>query len=307
MANLADADRWRTLSEFVARWYSEPLQAKEHGAAQLDGVGPPALREWFSLVDGRLKTDADGSSAVGTVYPRRALFAAWPAVPEEEALSASDLLPVIGDGEGVASWGIRCEDAGDDPPVYPLGESPPFAGSLSALLTQELILDTVIDDAPRRSVLGRLRPGLRRLKYFELTATAVAFLESDRFAPLPGGSLERGVRSDPEHTLLVCGRGDYVHVLAASQEALQPLLELNAQHRAGQEERRAQERAAKAEQVAQADWTGPDLVAALEGIEDRLLRFQRVFLEDLRRHVSADTATPEMLLKAAKILEDRRP
>lgn len=318
-----DRARWAHLERFVARWYRDPLRPTDAVLARFPALGPAALREWFALVGERVERRGGFLS-----FPDPEVFATWPAVPSaaRARLFGPDvgrgLIQVIGCG-GHGGWGLHLKAEGDDPPVHGLedegGEmTGPFEGPLSALLTAAVIEETVsrlpARDGPEEGPLGPLAPGVRRLPREALGPRVEEHLRSSRFQPVadwPRLDREDAIRADPEQAVLLRHESQ-PHVLVRTESAWQELQELVARDRAAVEEERAAERrrlegatAAKLAALGEVPTTGPELLAALEAIQDRLLRFERAFLEDFRRQVRTGSPPPGLLLRAGQILRER--
>lgn len=284
------SERWFDLKAFVERWYRDPLQPSDAITRRFPKLGPPALVEWFELVGERLEE-------AFLSFPDPEVFSTWPKVPTATratlagADSARGVLPLVVCG-GHGGWGVEVQDPLPDPPVTLLeleGEtSEPFEGSLSSLLTAAVIVSTISNESP----LGPLAEGVRCLDPDQVGSELSAYLRGGDFEAgfwsFDGGEL----RQDAAGEVLVFDSGD-LNVLIHGERAWERIAALLPPEPSTPEPPRGD-----------AD-RGDALLERLEAASERLLRFERAFLDDFRRQVRSGAPLASLLTKAAEILAKR--
>ena len=284
------SDRWHELREFVSRWYRDPLQPSDVLARRFAKLGPPALVEWFELVGER-------PQETFLSFPDPEVFSTWPQVPKatRATLASADsergVLPLVVCG-GHGGWGVDVSDPLPDPPVTLLeleGEtSEPFEGSLSSLLTAAVIVGTVCNESP----LGPLAEGVRCLDPDQVGSELSAYLCGGDFEAgfwtFDGGELRQDAAGEVlvfdsgEQSVLVHGDSAWERIAALPppEPSAPPLPRGDAER-------------------------GAELLERLEAACEKLLRFERAFLDDFRRQVRSGSPPASLLTKAAEILAKR--
>lgn len=313
--------RWTSLQQFVRDWYRDPLgepvagvdQRIQAAEEQLGHPLPAALREWFRLVEGRLESFQNE-------FPRLdglRLEKGW--------------VHVLSEVQGNWFCGIRADATEPDPPVSFNGEQE-IAPQLSLFLTQASMWDTVTYAALERffvqdeaeimnGTFGRASPAVRGRELAPSYAVyPVDGLELQAEIPVWAGSVR--LLTDGAGETLVVNRMDdsqppallgtmIATRTAAADAAVTRTVQSIVQARADQAarakaEQKAQKQAERDALLAGIPTAPAELLASLEALEDELLRFERPFLDELRRAVNMGRVPDALRNKAATLIKKHR-
>lgn len=326
-----EPDPWDALRRFVREWYRDELQAPSSAisarvqAAEL-GLGcalPQALVEWFGLTGERIESFQDEFATLETLR------------------TEGGCLQVLTEFHGSWFFGVRTDATEPDPPVFFQGEREVFP-TLSSFLTFAVQWQTTLYAALERFALenededddaleddddevmaGPLGPAAPSVRGRELAPEHVVFpLEGLRLlgeAPTGEGSI-RLLSDEAGEALVLSALSDLGSELegvliatrtpqaeARVEQQVQAYLRAQGALETLAEERAAAEREAqRAVLLAGLPTDAQGLLTRLESLEDKLLRFERPLLAELRLAISTGRISPALQEKAAATLKKAR-
>ncbi len=251
--------------------------------------------------------------------------------------SAGDFFEVLQGEDLHESWAVPRGDEAADPAVRftgegAVGDGTAFRGPLSALLTYAFVRACLTSSSDKKPPgdIGPFAAGVRLLgrntcewlDEYELEFEDYDLMEAPVCSSfvLPQG--ERLLSVAEGDALILFDLDRLIGAIARTDEAHERLQHIvkQAKKKVGRAEREEEKRrlaarqqqqqqrdAQLAEELAKIDGglSEAELVAKLEAMEDKLRRYERAIVVDMRRHLNAGGLSLAQRLKAAKLIQER--